>query len=254
MLSIVLPAYNECSRIGGTLRSVFSYVRRKKIDAEVIVVDDGSTDGMAKSIGQQFSQYLFFERSLAKRDKSRSSRRARTIILRIISYPQNRGKGYAVKKGVLAAHGNWILMMDADGDIPIEMLDRFAVHRANCDVLIGSRYLKRIGRDRTRQPLRRLILSRAGNLLTRLILGLNFSDTQCGFKIFKVDPAKKIFHDLQTYRFGFDMEVLARTQKIGLKIKEVPVVWQLQPGSRFRAGKDALKVLGDLIRIKKIIK
>lgn len=211
-LSVVIPAYNEEVRIVKTLEKIKNYL--KDFDCEIIVVDDGSTDGTSK-----FAQ---------------------------ISYTQNMGKGYAIQKGVESAIGDLILFIDADNATPIEELSKLL--KVDADIVIGSRYLPASNIEK-KQSFLRVSIGRLGNFIIRLLVVKNIKDTQCGFKLFKKNIAKELFAELRTYRFGFDIEILARAQKKGLKIVEVPVTWLHNDNSRVRPIRDALKTLSDLLKI-----
>lgn len=211
-LSVIIPAFNEEKRIVKTLEEIREYL--KNFDSEIIVVDDGSTDTTAI-----FSQ---------------------------ISYPKNMGKGYAIKKGVERAAGDLILFIDADNATPIREVEKLL--KFDSDIVIGSRYLPESHIEK-KQPFFRILIGRLGNRLIGLLVVKNIKDTQCGFKLFKKNIAKELFSELQTYRFGFDIEILARAQKKGLKIVEVPVTWLHHEHSRVRPIRDAFKTLADLIKI-----
>ncbi|MEK9167019.1 MAG: dolichyl-phosphate beta-glucosyltransferase [Patescibacteria group bacterium] len=211
-LSVIIPAYNEEKRIAKTLEEIREYL--KDFDHELIVVDDGSSDGTSA-----FSH---------------------------LTYKQNMGKGYAIKKGVEIANGDLILFIDADNATPIEELTKFL--KIDADIIIGSRYLPESRIERKQSHLR-ILIGRLGNLIISLLVIKNIKDTQCGFKLFKKTVAKELFSELQTYRFGFDIEILARAQKKHMKIVEVPVTWLHNNNSRVRPIRDALKTLLDLIKI-----
>ena len=211
-LSVIIPAYNEEKRIAKTLEEVREYL--KNFDGELIVVDDGSTDGTSA-----FSN---------------------------ISYPKNMGKGYAVKKGVERASGDLILFMDADNATPIREVEKLL--KFDSDIVIGSRYLHD-SKIEKKQPLSRIMIGRLGNWVIRLLVLDGIKDTQCGFKLFKKNVAKELFSELQTHRFGFDIEILGRAQKKGLTITEVPITWLHNDNSRVRPIRDAFKTLADLIKI-----
>lgn len=211
-LSVIIPAYNEEKRIVKTLEEIKKYL--KDFDHEVIVIDDGSTDTTST-----YSQ---------------------------ISYKKNMGKGYAIKKGVERAIGDLILFVDADNATPIDELSKLL--KIDADIVIGSRYLEESNIEK-KQSFLRVFIGRLGNFIIRLLVVKNIKDTQCGFKLFKQNIAKELFSELQTYRFGFDIEILARAQKKGFKIVEVPITWLHNDNSRVRPIRDAVKTLSDLIKI-----
>ena len=171
-LSIVLPAYNEAARIGGSLDKITEYAQQHPWNVEVIVVNDGSSDNTAEIICQYAKRYSW---------------------VRSIDNPGNRGKGYSVRNGMLHARGDILLFSDADLSSPIEEADKLiAALHAGADVAIGSRWVRK-ELQVVPQPLRRQILGRMFNLALRVVLGLNFKDTQCGFKAFRRSAAELVF-------------------------------------------------------------
>jgi glycosyltransferase involved in cell wall biosynthesis len=230
-LSIVIPAFNEGRRLGATLEAVLGYLRDTSFDrCEVVVVDDGSTDDTV-AVAERFH--------------------ATHPEVRLLRNPGNRGKGYSVRHGMLEASGDWILFTDADLSAPIEelarLLDAAAHHQAA--VAIGSRALDRslIG---VHQSWFRENAGRIFNLLVRLIAGLRFADTQCGFKLFTRDAAHQVFRRLRLERFGFDAEALYLARKLGFQAIEVPVRWSHSEGTKVRMLRDSLNMFLDLARIR----
>ena len=211
-LSIVIPAYNEEKRLPSSLDQVLSYVLGRYEFIEVLVVDDGSKDGTAQCV-----------RQYAKTHPS----------VRLLQNPGNRGKGYAVRHGMLEAKGEWILSTDADLSAPISELDRLfeAASRGGAQVAIGSRALDRslIG---VHQPAGREYAGRVFNFVMRLITGLPFVDTQCGFKLYESTAARRIFSKQQLDGFGFDVEDLFIAKLLGVKVVEVPVRWNNVEGTK----------------------
>jgi dolichyl-phosphate beta-glucosyltransferase len=218
-VSIVIPAYNEESRLPSTLDAVIAYLSQEKsahskfASAEIVVVDDGSRDGTAALVENR-----------------------RHPSLRLLRNPGNRGKGYTVRHGMLEARGEWILYTDADLSAPIEELDKLiaAVERENVQVAIGSRALDRslVG---VHQSAFREISGRAFNWVMRMITGLPFRDTQCGFKLFRADAARAIFSRQTLDGFSFDVEDLVIAKVLGIKAIEVPVVWNNVEGTKVSA-------------------
>ncbi|MBI2644796.1 glycosyltransferase [Candidatus Uhrbacteria bacterium] len=230
-ISIIIPAYNEEMVIEQCIASVRSFFEKKNMRYEIIVVDDGSTD---------------MTRSRAEKSYTEGGD------IHVLSYEKNKGKGYAVRTGVLAARGDAILFIDADCSTPIDAYDALVPYLSQrYGIVIGSRYLKESA-IHIRQPKRRIILGRIGNMLIRLLLLQGIYDTQCGFKLFSATAAKSIFLKQSIDRWGFDMEVLALGMHMGFHIKEVPVSWQddTRRISRFRPIRDAYKTLGELFKIK----
>jgi glycosyltransferase involved in cell wall biosynthesis len=228
--SIILPAYNEGVRIAGTLEKILAYSKKRGWDAEVLVVNDGSTDNTCEIV-----------RSYA----------AGNPTLRLINNPGNRGKGYSVRNGMVRAHGDILLFSDADLSSPIEEADKlFAAIEDGADIAIGSRWLKP-ELQAQRQPLLRQILGRIFNLALRIILGLNFKDTQCGFKAFSRPAAEAIFPLQQIERWGFDPEILYLAKKFGFGIREVPVIWSHREGTRINPLRDGMRMFAEVLRIRR---
>ena len=228
-ISIVIPAYNESARLGPTLDRVLDFVRQEAWDAEVIVVDDGSRDHTA--------------------DLVRNCARGNPIV-RLVQNPGNRGKGYSVRSGVLHAQGAIVLFTDADLSSPIEEAPKlFAALEAGADVAIGSRWA-RSELQTQRQPIGRQVMGRTFNALLRIILGLDFKDTQCGFKAFRRGAARALFPLQRVEGWGFDAELLFLARKAGFKVAEVPVVWAHEEGSRIHPLTDGSKMLLEVLRIR----
>lgn len=234
LLSIVIPAYHEEKRIGRSLEEVLRFLVAKSYRAEVIVVDDGSKDGTDRIVNEWIAKY-----------------REAGEELRLLTNTPNRGKGFSVKRGLSEAHGDIVLFSDADFSAPVteapKLIDPILEGRA--DVTFGSRAIDRalIGK---RQPAFRDFGGRVFNLFMRAITGLQFKDTQCGFKAFKREPALPVFQLQSIERFGFDPEVLYIARKRGLRLLEVPVVWNDVEGSTVRYSTDSINMFIDLVRIR----
>lgn len=230
-LSVVVPAYDEEERIGQTLTSIASYLRKKDFLSEVIVVDDGSQDRTSERAA----------RALQEMDR-----------VRVIKLPQNLGKGAAVKEGVLQAQGDFVLFSDADLSTPIEELEKFWPWTGRgFDVVIGSRALP--GADiQVRQSFFRELMGKTFNVLIRLFLMKGIPDTQCGFKLFRKDVAKNIFPLVKIKGFSFDAEALYLCRRGGYNIKQVPVVWRNSPQSKVKIIRSSLGMLLDLWKIKRL--
>jgi dolichyl-phosphate beta-glucosyltransferase len=227
--SIVLPAYNESARIGESLEKILAYVATSGWEVEILVVNDGSTDSTAEIV-----------RSLAKSNP----------LLRLVENPGNRGKGYSVRNGMLRARGDILLFSDADLSSPIEEAGKqFAAIGEGADIAMGSRWL-RPELQTHRQPLRRQFFGRIFNLALRTILGLNFKDTQCGFKALTRQAAQAIFPLQKIERWGFDPEVLFLAKKLGFSIKEVPVLWSHRDGTRINPLRDGIRMFGEVLKIR----
>lgn len=227
--SIVIPAYNESPRLGGTLEKVLGYVRDQQWDAEVIVVNDGSRDSTSEIV-----------REFAKKNP----------VLRLLENPGNRGKGYSVRNGMLNARGRIVLFSDADLSSPIEEAPKlFKALEDGADIAIGSRWL-RAEMQTQRQPLHRQLFGRIFNLLLRITLGLQFKDTQCGFKAFKQPAAKAIFPLQKIERWGFDPEILFLARKLGYKVEEIPVRWGHSGGARINPLVDGARMFQEMLHIR----
>lgn len=225
-LTIVIPAYNESFRIVKPLTEVCQYFSEQEYSSEIIVVNDGSSDDTATVISKHFPK------------------------IKLISYKENQGKGFAVKTGMVGASGKYILMCDADNATPIIEIERLLPLAQEHSVVIGSRYLHG-SNIMVKQPITRVIGSRLFNLLVQIILLPGFPDTQCGFKLFTKEAAGKIFPKLETKRWGFDLEVLIRAKKAKLNIKQVPVDWYDQPGSRIQSFRVFFNSIIELLKIKR---
>jgi len=225
-ISIIIPAYNEAKRIKQTISEVFSYIDKNNIKAEVIIVDDGSKDTTAHT--------------------AREINDKRLVVL---SYKPNQGKGYAVKSGVKNSTGSILVFLDADHSIPISHLDSFLPHLKDFDILIGSKALKSTEKVQ-RQKKHREFLGRCFNFVVRLITGLKFKDTQCGFKVFKGPAAKKIFSQLKVRRFSFDVEALYLAKKYKFSVKELPITLTERETSRVSIVFDSLSMLKDVVLIR----
>lgn len=227
--SIVIPAYNESARLGATLAKVLAYVHAQRWDAEVIVVNDGSRDDTA-DIVRAYS--------------------AKVPAVRLVENPGNRGKGYSVRNGMLNARGRVVLFSDADLSSPIEEAPKlFSALDQGADIAIGSRWLRAESQTQ-RQPLHRQLFGRIYNLILRLTLGLQFADTQCGFKAFKLPAVQAIFPLQKIERWGFDPEILFLARKLHFKVKEVSVVWGHSGGTRINPLIDGSRMVMEMLRIR----
>ena len=227
-LSIIIPAYNEESRLPSTLERVAAYIARSGRSTEVIVVDDGSRDRTA-AVAASF--------------------RARMPSLRVVPNGINRGKGYSVRHGMLEACGRLVLFTDADLSAPIEEADKLLHALETHDVSIGSRALDRSLITVHQSPFREF----AGivfNWLVRLCLGLPFVDTQCGFKAFRREKCRILFEQQRIERFGFDPELLFLAKRHGLSAVEIPVRWAHSPSTRVSMLRDSLRMFLEVLLIR----
>lgn len=197
-LSIIIPCYNEEKRIGSTLDTWLAYLKSKKWSFEIIVVNDGSKDN-TEEVVKNFNE------------------------IKLLAHKPNYGKGYAVRRGILEANGEYILFCDADLSTPVEEIENLIKYVKNYEVVIASRALKE---SKVKALQSRKLLGRSFNFLVNLFAVPGIKDTQCGFKLFRRDAAKKIFSKQLINGWAFDVEVLFLAKKLGFKIKEVPIRWQ----------------------------
>ena len=231
--SLVIPAFNEAHRVGRTLREVMSYLREFSAGSELIVVDDGSTDETANVVRD----------ALAGPGE---------VDARLIQQPENRGKGAAVRTGLLAAKHPIALFSDADLSTPMTEAPKLLepIFAGELDVAFGSRALDRrlIG---TRQAWHREQAGRTFNLLVRLATGLPYWDTQCGFKAFHLEVFRPILANAQSDGFGFDVELLYLARKAGLRMREIPVRWNHHEGSKVHFVHDSLHMLREVVELRR---
>ena len=227
----MIPAYNEEKRLPATLDQVVHWLcARKPRLGEIIVVDDGSTDRTSTLVDEYARQHA---------------------VVRLVRNPGNQGKGYSIRNGMLAACGDWVLYSDADLSTPIEEADKLyrAAREKNASVAIGSRALDR-SLVEVHQPLFREYSGRFFNLVMRMLTGLPFNDTQCGFKLFEKNAAMSIFSRQLLNGFSFDVEDLYIARQCGIRVVEVPVRWANVEGSKVRLSQ-GLQSFGDLMAIRR---
>lgn len=228
-LSVVVPAYNEEERLPRTLARLHEYYSAQNYSYEVIVVSDGSRDGTEKLVDEFAKAHPEF---------------------RNLAYSPNRGKGYAVRRGVEAANGELILFCDADLATPQEETEKLLEHiRQGAEVAIGSRPL-RDSKLEIHQPFYREMLGRGFNKLVQLLAIRGIEDTQCGFKMFTRDAAKEIFRRCTLDGFSFDFEALMIAFDLGYRIDEVPIRWAHQEGSKVVLMRDGPRMLRDLAKLR----
>jgi dolichyl-phosphate beta-glucosyltransferase len=228
-LSIVIPAYNEEGRIGTSLTEIYSFLKKRNYDFEIIVVDDGSKDKTLNLLSE-YSQNI-----------------PNLIVLKNES---NQGKGFSVKKGVLNSKGDIILYTDADLSTPIGELDKLIYWLdEGYPISIGSRDLPESQVNR-HQAWYRELMGKIFNRIIRLILNLDYHDTQCGFKCFRNDAALEIFKGLRLCGFSFDVEMLFIAKHRGIKVKEVPIRWHNSPESKVKIVRDSSKMLWDILKLR----
>jgi len=230
--SIIIPAYNEASRLPGTLTHIRDYFASKNVSfeqLEILVVDDGSRDGTAQ-VAEKWAKEM--------------------PSVRLISNPDNRGKGFSVRHGMLEARGRIALFTDADLSSPIEEFEKLlaAIHAGN-EIAIGSRALDR-SLITTHQSRLREIAGMIFNSFVQLSMGLPFRDTQCGFKAFVREPSRIVFEQQRIERFGFDPEILFLAKRHGLRAAEVAVRWGHDPATKVHMLRDSLMMFFDLLIIR----
>ncbi|HLY65043.1 MAG TPA: dolichyl-phosphate beta-glucosyltransferase [Chloroflexota bacterium] len=240
LLSIVVPTYNEKERISASLERILEFMSKQSFPIELLVVDDGSSDGTADLVESLRSGEDCPPLSVLRND--------------------HRGKAYAVRSGMLAAKGGFVLFSDADLSTPIEEVLRFLPYlEDDCDVVIGSREAP--GSERFDEPLTRHVMGRIFTRLVQLITGQHFEDTQCGFKAFSRRAAQDIFGRVQLYGpnspvikrskvTGFDVELLFLAKKLGMRVREVPVRWYYSRGSKVDPLRDSFHNLLDVLKVR----
>ena len=232
-LSIIVPAFNESERLAQSVRTILDYLNQQEFKSELIVVDDGSTDATAKVAEENFTS-------------------AGSVTARVVRYEENRGKGYAVRTGLLAAQGDMALFTDADLSTPITETPKLIgpIERGEVDLTFGSRALDRslIG---VHQPWRREQGGRVFNLIVRLSTGLPFWDTQCGFKAFRMSVCRSLAETATIDRFGFDVELLFIAHLAGLRLKEIPVRWDHNEGSKVSVLRDSRRMINEVRLIRR---
>ncbi len=222
-LSIIVPAYNEQSRIENSLRRIQEYINEQTYDAVVLVVSDGSTDETV-DIVQSFS--------------------AQDSRFQVYHYSPNRGKGCAVRTGMLMSEAEWLLLCDADLAAPIEEVEK--LFSANTPIAIGSRALNRRQME-IKQPFLRRTAGKMFNFVVQLLAIRGLQDTQCGFKLFSNEAAKAIFSRCRLDGYSYDFEALMIGRALGYAISEVPIRWEHQEGSKVNLLRDGLKMIKDLV-------
>jgi len=228
-LTIVIPAYNEERRLGATLAKIASYLDAGSVDADVLVVDDGSSDKTAEVAAEALA-----------------GRRGR-----VVRNPENRGKGYSFRRGVIEAQGRFVLMSDADLSTPIEDHAKLAnlIRDRDLDMVVGSRALPDSD-VQIRQGWLRQTMGRSFNALIRLVTGLPYRDTQCGFKLMDRERVLPLVEKMVVDGFAFDVELLFLCQRMGLSVAETPVTWRNAAGSKVSIVGDPAKMIIDVLRVR----
>lgn len=229
-LSVVIPAFNEAQRLEPSLRSVLGFLTRRGRPFEVLVVDDGSSDGTAEVAGR------FTEQGV-----------------RVLVQPRNRGKGAALKAGVLASRGAAVLLTDADLSTPIEELAKLepylSADGSGADLVLGSRAVT--GADiRQHQPFYREWMGKVFNLLIRLLGVRGVRDTQCGFKLLRGDVARRLFAEMSIEGFAYDVEMIWLARRHGYRLAEVGVIWSNSAASKVDPLRSSFEMFRDVLRIR----
>lgn len=224
-VSVIVPCYNEESRIAPTLEEVRRYFLRRGIESEIIVINDGSTDNTLEVLKA-------FEH------------------LKIVSWRENRGKGFAVKAGLEVANGEYVLITDADLSTPIEEADKLFALLRHYDIVIGSRQVEGAVIQRY-QPLHRLVLGMIFGFTVRTLFSMRYHDTQCGFKAMRLASAKALAKKMTIPGFTYDVEMLAIADSLGLKVAEVGVRWRDMRGSKLKPFKHFKSIVNELVKIRK---
>lgn len=229
-ISIVIPCFNEERRLEPGLSRALAYLTTAiSAPCEVVFVDDGSTDRTVELLQRAREQFGH-------------------VRVEVVRYPHNRGKGYAVRRGVLQATGDIIIVMDADFSVDLREVDRFLEQLSTYDVVIGTK--KHLLTETLKhQKIPRRILGKAFTLLTNLMLGLRFTDITCGFKAFRTPAAQHVFQVQKIHRWAYDAETLFLARRFGYKVLELPVRWHHVEGSKVSPGVDTVRSFADLIRI-----
>jgi dolichyl-phosphate beta-glucosyltransferase len=225
-LSVIVPVYNEEQRLAN-LSKVAAFLKKMSSKTELVVVNDGSTDTTLEMIKKLQKQYRF----------------------RIISYSPNRGKGYALRRGMLAAEGEYRLFMDVDLSVPLKTISLFVENLGQEDIIIGTRRLKE-SQVLTHQPKLR---ERFGQIFTKLSqwwLDLEHSDFTCGFKCFTAEATERIFSQLHIERWGYDTELLFVAKQAGFTVKEIPVSWKNDERTKVKFPQDIIRSFLDLLEVR----
>ena len=228
-LSIVIPAYNEAQRIVPTLRAIDRFLRQNGVPAEILVVDDGSRDDTPTVV---------------------DSLHGEIPSLRLLRNPGNRGKGYSVRRGFLESAGRRVLLTDADLSTPIEEIDKLdsAMNRGRLGGAIGSRAVDRSTVELPQGWLRQT-MGKTFNQVVRVLTGLPFKDTQCGFKLFDRTAFDRVFRESRVDRFSYDVEILMLARGQGIPVAEIPVLWRNSPQSKVGIVRDSARMLWDVLQV-----
>jgi dolichyl-phosphate beta-glucosyltransferase len=227
-VSLIIPAYNESDRIGASLEKSLEWARQQAFSVEILVVDDGSRDNTVEVVERHVGETI-----------------------RLLAQPKNKGKGAAVRRGMLEATGTYRIFSDADFSTPITEAPKVLEQLKSFDVVIGSRAID-ASFIKEHQPWYRESMGKAFNFLVQALAVPGIHDTQCGFKGFRADAARAIFSRTKIDGFGFDVEVLFLARRLGLTIREIPVEWYNDPRSTLNPVADSLKMLRELLQVRRL--
>ncbi|MFA7254766.1 MAG: dolichyl-phosphate beta-glucosyltransferase [Candidatus Omnitrophota bacterium] len=229
-LSVVIPAYNEEKRLPSSLTAVMDFLKKQSYASEIIVSDDGSQDRTVELAREFLKEFPH----------------------QVLVTPRNRGKGHAVRQGMLAATGDYVLFTDADLSTPLEEVAKFLAHlQKDQDVVIGSRALPG-SQVEIHQNFFREAMGKVFNLIAQLWAFQGIHDSQCGFKGFRKEAARKLFSLQKINGFSFDVEIVYLAQKLGLRLLELPVIWRNSVQSRVRVFRDPFVMFWDVLRIRSL--
>ena len=226
-ITIIIPAYNEEKRIPRCLKRVLEYCNEREWDYEVLVAEDGSTDNTVKIV-----------KDFASNEKR----------IKLLSFTERLGKGGAIKNAMLQATKDYVCFMDVDLSADVSELERLIPYVNDYDIIIGSRQL-RGNLPPIESPVHRKILSSFYSKFFRFLFKMSIHDTQCGFKLFKTNIVSRLFKEIHTTGFAFDSEVLVKANWLGLKIKEVPIIWKHDPASKINVFKQIRQMSNSLLQI-----
>jgi dolichyl-phosphate beta-glucosyltransferase len=238
-LSIVIPAYEESKKIGNDIRAASEFLCKNNLSGEIIVVDDASTDGTAQAAGH------------IDPDRPKGAE------LKVIRYDVHRGKGYAVRTGIIQTTGDYVMFADSGCCVPYDdaMRGLDMIKAGLCDIAHGSRKMKGTHIIRKQRPYRH-ICSTLFHWFAIIVMGIpaELTDTQCGFKIYRGDVARHLYGQCETSGFMFDIEIILRALRDGYRIKEFPIDWACDRDSRLSPARSLRRILGELMRIKKTLR
>jgi dolichyl-phosphate beta-glucosyltransferase len=244
-LSVIIPAYNEEKRLPGTLKEIYRYLKQQNYESEILVVSDGSTDRTCEVVRNLMAEINPSTELKVNGEQSRAIKN-----LRLLEFPEKKGKGFGVRQGILEARGDYRIFTDADNSTPLEQIEKmWPYFKEGFDIVIGSRDIKGAILDPP-QPWQRRFTGEVFKLVRKIIVGLwEIQDSQCGFKCFTKKATESIFPKCIIDRFSFDAEVLLIAKKLKYKIKEIPIFWKNDLESKVKF-KSMVKMALDLVKIR----